>query len=164
MTQMTAQVFFVRGAAHDAVLVPVAALQFTGRGGARAGAAPDAAAANEQGARAGRNGAGRGGRGGRGGGARGGAAFDPEAGLRPRPATVTVVRDDGMHEVRDVTVGVTDRVNAAILSGLNEGEKVVAGMQVAGGDGGTQRQQRPNGFGAPGGVPGGLPGRIGGFR
>jgi len=91
-------------------------------------------------------------------------AFDAEAGLRPRPATVTVVKDDGMHEVRDVTVGVTDRVNAAILSGLNEGEKVVAGMQVAGADGGTQRQQRPNGFGAPGGVPGGLPGRIGGFR
>jgi macrolide-specific efflux system membrane fusion protein len=44
---------------------------------------------------------------------------------------VTIVRDDGTHEVRDVTVGVTDRVNAAILSGLNEGEKVVAGMQTA---------------------------------
>lgn len=157
MTQMTAQVFFVRGSAHDAVLIPVAALQFTGRGGARAGAAPDAAAAN-QGARGGRNGAGRGGRGG---GARGGAAFDPEAGLRPRPATVTVVKDDGMHEVRNVTVGVTDRVNAAILSGLNEGEKVIAGMQVADAGAGTQRQQqRPAGL-TP---PGGLPGRIGGFR
>jgi macrolide-specific efflux system membrane fusion protein len=32
MPQMTAQVFFVRAGAQDAVLVPVAALQFTGRG------------------------------------------------------------------------------------------------------------------------------------
>jgi macrolide-specific efflux system membrane fusion protein len=160
MTQMTAQVFFVRAAAHDAVLIPVAALQFTG-GGARAGAGQDGAA--NQGARAGRNGAGRGGRGGgRGGAGRGGAAADQEAGLRPRPATVTVVKDDGTHEVRNVTVGVTDRVNAAILSGLNEGEKVIAGMQTADAGAGTQRrQQQPNGFRPPGapGVPG-----LGGFR
>ena len=155
MTQMTAQVFFVRAAAQDAVLIPVAALQFTGGGGARAGAGQDGAA--NQGARAGRNGGGRGGRGGgRGGAGRGGAAFDQEAGLRPRPASVTVVKDDGTHEVRSVTVGVTDRVNAAILSGLNEGEKVIAGMQTAdAGAGAPRRQQQPR----PPGIPG-----LGGFR
>ena len=158
MPQMTAQVFFVRAAAQDAVLVPVAALQFTGRGtgaGPGAGATPEGAA--NQGARAGRNGAGRGGRGGRGGAGRGGAAFDPELGLRPRPATVTIVRDDGTQEVRDVTVSVTDRVNAAIVSGLNEGEKVVAGMQTAANDSGTPRRQQQA---RPPGVPGG----FGGFR
>jgi macrolide-specific efflux system membrane fusion protein len=73
-----------------------------------------------------------------------------------------VVKDDGTQEVRDVTVGVTDRVNAAILSGLNEGEKIIAGVQTA--DAGARRpqqqqQQRPGQFGAPG-----LPGRIGGIR
>ena len=157
MPQMTAQVFFVRAAAQDAVLVPVAALQFAGRG-ARAGAAPDGAA--NQGARAGRNGAGRGGRGGRGGAGRGGAGVDAEFGLRPRPATVTVVKDDGTQEVRNVMVGVTDRVNAAIISGLSEGEKVVAGMQTADAEGGTQRrQQQPGGFRPPG-----APGGFGGFR
>jgi len=149
LPQMTAQVFFVRAAAHDAVLVPVAALQFTGRGaGARANGVANPSA------RAGRNGAGgRGaGRGSRG----GGAGFDPGAGLRPRPATVTVIKDDGPREVRNVTVGTTDRVNAAILSGLNEGEKVIAGMQTADAGAGAPRRQQQGG---PPGAP-----RIGGFR
>jgi macrolide-specific efflux system membrane fusion protein len=167
MTQMTAQVFFVRAAAHDAVTIPVAALHFTaapGRGGARAGAAAGqgAGAATDQGARAGRNGAGangggrRGGGGGQFGGGRGGG--DPDAGLRPRAATVTLVKDDGMQETRDVMVGVTDRVNAQIISGLAEGEKVVAGTQTAGGNT-TRPQQRPAGLPVPGGQPLG-----GGFR
>jgi macrolide-specific efflux system membrane fusion protein len=120
MPQMTAQVFFVRAAAHDAVLVPVAALQLTGRGGAGGQSAAN------QGTRAGRNG----GRGGRGGAGRGSAAaFDQEAGSQPRPATVTVIKDDGTRDVHNVTVGVSDRVNAAVLSGLEEGEKVIAGVQ-----------------------------------
>src|SRR5262249_48651489 len=90
MPQMTAQVFFVRAAAQDAVLVPVAALQFTGRG-----AAAGADGVANPGARAARNGGGAGagrgaGRGGRGGAGRGGAALDPDAALRPRSATVTV--------------------------------------------------------------------------
>ena len=153
MPQMTAQVFFVRAAAHDAVLVPVAALQFAGRGGARAGGQ---GAANE-GARAGRNGGGRGGRGGAG---RAGAAVDRDAGLQPRAATVTIAKDDGTRETREVTVGVTDRVNAAVLSGLNEGEKVVAGLQTADAGGGNQRRpQQPGGFRPPG-----APGGLGGFR
>jgi macrolide-specific efflux system membrane fusion protein len=78
--------------------------------------------------------------------------------LRPRQATVTVIKDDGTREVRNVTVGVTDRVNAAILSGLNEGEKVIAGVQTADAGAGTQRQQQ-----RPGNFRPGIPG-LGGFR
>jgi macrolide-specific efflux system membrane fusion protein len=165
MTQMTAQVFFVRAAAHDAVTVPVAALHFSaapGRGGAQADAAPGrgaGAAAGGQGARAGRNGgtgagAGRRGGGGQFGGGRGG---DPNAGLRPRAATVTVIKDDSTQEIRAVTVGVTDRVNAEVISGLAEGEKVVAGLQTASANT-TRPQQRPGGVAVPGGAP------FGGFR
>jgi len=129
MTQMTAQVFFVRASAHDAVLLPVAALHFTG-GGAR-GAADQGARAGRNGAvrnGAGQNGAGRRG-GGRGGQVAGAAQFDQSGALRPQAATVTVVKDDGSSETRNVTVGVTDRVSAQIVSGLSEGEKVVAGIE-----------------------------------
>ncbi len=166
MTQMTAQVFFVRAAAHDAVTVPVAALRFTGGGtGARGGGGARGQGAAGQGAgnqaaRAGRNGgdAGRnGGVAGRGG--RGAADTDTNAGLAPRAATVTVVKDDGTQETRNVMVGVSDRVTAQILSGLNEGERVVAGVQTA-----NARPARP-----PGGAPrpaalGAPPQGLGGFR
>ena len=86
MTQMTAQVFFVRAAAQNAVIVPVAALHYTpgAQAGGRAAQAPQQGAADQAG-RAGRGGGGR--RGGRG---AGGGGFDPEAALRPRAATVTV--------------------------------------------------------------------------
>lgn len=47
---------------------------------------------------------------------------DPEAG---RPARVSVVRPGAEPEVREVRVGVTDRVHAEILSGLEEGETVL---------------------------------------
>ena len=49
------------------------------------------------------------------------------AAARTRPTTVTVVHEDGSQETRSVVVGVTDRVSAEIVSGLSEGEKVVAG-------------------------------------
>src|SRR5258707_11601193 len=66
MTQMTAQVFFVRAAAQNAVIVPVAALRYTpgAQAGGRAAQAPQQQGAADQGARAGRGGGGR--RGGRG--------------------------------------------------------------------------------------------------
>ena len=150
MSQMTAQVFFVRAFAQNAVIVPVAALHYgpPGPAAGRAGAAPQQGAANPAG-RAGRGGGG-GRRGGRGAGA--GAGGDAEAVLRPRAATVTVVKEDGSQETRDVMVGVTDRVNAQIISGLAEGEEVIAGQEV-----GTRTTPRP----AP--RPPGLPG-VGGFR
>ena len=150
MAQMTAQVFFVRASAHDAVTLPVAALHFTGgRGGVARGdgGTPGAAA---QGARAGRNGAGR--RGGRAGQDGEVAQFDQGGAPRARPATVTVVKDDGTQETRDVTVGVSDRVNAQVVSGLSEGEMVVVGTDVAPANG-ARTAQRPN-VPRPPGLPG----------
>ena len=43
-----------------------------------------------------------------------------------------MVKDDGSQEKREVTVGVADRVNAAILSGLSEGERVLSGTETEG--------------------------------
>ncbi len=40
--------------------------------------------------------------------------------------------ENGTQETRAVQVGVTDRVNAEIVSGLSEGEAVVVGMEAAG--------------------------------
>jgi membrane fusion protein, macrolide-specific efflux system len=112
MPQMSAQVFFVRASAHDVVTVPMAAVQFGRGGGAR--------------------GRGRG----QGQGRQSGEASTAAGENSGRPATVTVVREDGSTETRDVVAGVSDRVTAAILSGLNEGEQVVAGSAVGGGGGG----------------------------
>jgi membrane fusion protein, macrolide-specific efflux system len=80
----------------------------------------------------------------------------------PRQAKVRVVNGDGSIVEREVTVGVTSRVTAEVISGLAEGEQVVAGILQAAAapnpDGGNQ-----NGFVVPGsGFPrGGFPG--GGF-
>ena len=153
MTQMTAQVFFVRAAAQNAIIVPVAALHYTpgGQTGGRAAQAPQQQGAADQAGRAGRGGGGGGRRGGRGG---GGGGNDAEAGLRSRAATVIVVKDDGSQETRDVVVGVTDRVNAQIISGLEEGEQVIAGQEIV-----TKAAARP----APRPGQPGIPG-VGGFR
>ena len=77
--------------------------------------------------------------------------------MRPRAATVTVVKEDGSQETRDVTVGVTDRVNAQIISGLTEGEQVIAGQEIA-----TRTTPRPAPRPGQPGVPG-VPG-VGAFR
>jgi macrolide-specific efflux system membrane fusion protein len=74
----------------------------------------------------------------------------------PRNATVTVVKDDGTREDRNVTVGVTSRVAAEVLSGLTVGEQVVAGILQANAPAAPAQQ---------GGFPGGgFPGGGGGFR
>jgi macrolide-specific efflux system membrane fusion protein len=145
MTQMTAQVFFIRAAAHDAVTVPVAALRFTGGGAGPQAGRPQGAGNNAA------NQAGRAGRtGGAGRAARADAAGTDAAAAtgRPRAATLIVVKDDGMQESRNVTVGVTDRVVAQILSGLEEGEKVVAGTQTASARP-ARAAARAGGIGAP---------------
>ena len=46
---------------------------------------------------------------------------------RERAYVVRVVRPDGKLEERRVTVGVMNRINAQVLSGLSEGEQVVIG-------------------------------------
>jgi macrolide-specific efflux system membrane fusion protein len=105
MTQMTAQVFFVLAEAKDALLVPVAAL-----GPARAGGDGKRGGAKKSGT--------------------GGAPLDPRERFMNRPATVRVLRDDGAIEERVVQVGAMNRVSAQIVSGLEAGEKVVAGTRT----------------------------------
>lgn len=105
MTQMTAQVFFVAAEAKDAVLVPVSALHSPPTGGdGKRGAKKAGAAA-------------------------GAVPLDARERFMNKPAMVRVVRDDGSIEQRDVQVGVMSRVAAQIVSGLEPGEKVVAGAR-----------------------------------
>lgn len=115
MSQMSAQVFFVSASARDVVTVPMSVVQFTGQGGARGKPRPEDAE---------------------------GVVVNETQG---RPATVTVVKNDGSLETRNVIVGVSDRVTATILSGLEEGEQVAAGGARVGGGG---RPRGPNGGGA----------------
>ncbi len=105
MTQMTAQVFFIVAQARDALLVPMAALQ---PGPARS---PRTAAARPTG------------------GTRNGAAPAP-TGRTPAPATrtVRVAAADGSLQARTIELGVADRIQAQVLSGLEEGERVVSGL------------------------------------
>jgi macrolide-specific efflux system membrane fusion protein len=64
---------------------------------------------------------------------------------RPRPAIVKVMDEDGDIEERKVLVGVTNRVQAQIVEGLKEGEKVVSGSTKP-----NQVKVAPGGFGGPG--------------
>jgi macrolide-specific efflux system membrane fusion protein len=78
-------------------------------------------------------GSGGGGSGGFGrGGSAGSAAAPSLAGSvalnEPRHATVQLVQDDGSIVTREVVIGATDRVNAEVISGLEEGDRVVAGV------------------------------------
>jgi macrolide-specific efflux system membrane fusion protein len=129
--QMSAQSYFVLARADDAVTVPMAALQPAGARRAPrvqpssmdavaaqpAGTAaqPPAVSRQPSASRGQRKGASR------------------EAGVpRARPYLVRVVGKDGQVEERRVTVGVTNRVQAQVLSGLEPGESVVVGTSDAG--------------------------------
>ena len=150
MTQMTAQVFFVIAQAKDAVLVPVSALRPAGgaarkRAGNPEGISADSkggtssssgAAANAQGAQrergaSGSNGAaevkGAGQKGGAGR-SRASEGTDPRTRFANGRASVRVLKADGTLEYRDVQVGVMSRVSAEVVSGLEPGEQVVAGI------------------------------------
>ncbi len=111
MTQMTAQVFFVVAEARDALLVPMAALS-QGRRPQRS----SASAAAEGSVQA----------------ARGGT---------PMAGTVRVAKDGGALEDRRVELGISNRIQAQVLSGLAEGERVVSGRVP--GSGGERPQRSP---------------------
>src|SRR5690625_5410865 len=67
-----------------------------------------------------------------------GARQDTDEGTRP--AKVQVMGPGGQREERTVQVGVTDRVHAEIVSGLEEGEQVVIGLRATGqSSGGSMR-------------------------
>jgi macrolide-specific efflux system membrane fusion protein len=129
MPQMTAQVFFVVAEARDVLTVPVAALTFqratrtqvaVDNGDGEAVATKRAEPTDAQRANRPR---------------RGRSDATPGAPATPRRAIVKVATsNDERNPIvveREVTVGVASRVNAEILSGLKEGERVVAGIKVA---------------------------------
>ncbi|MDT3671968.1 MAG: efflux RND transporter periplasmic adaptor subunit [Aromatoleum sp.] len=121
MTQMTAQVFFVVAAARDALLVPMAAFASQSPRAARMSAPGNRSAAEPARKRR-----------------------DANAGeAAPRQRTVRVATAAGTLEERRVEVGVTNRVEAQVLAGLEEGERVVSGVALeAGGPAGARRPPR----------------------
>jgi macrolide-specific efflux system membrane fusion protein len=79
---------------------------------------------------------------------------------QPRNATVQLVQADGTQVTREVVVGASDRVNAEVISGLVEGDRVVAGIvqervEQEESNNNNNNQWRGGGGGFPGG---------GGFR
>jgi macrolide-specific efflux system membrane fusion protein len=78
----------------------------------------------------------------------------------PRQAKVKVMAEDGTIEEREVTIGISNRVHAEVLSGLKEGDRVIAGVRE------PERRATPpqqgagvgqQNLGGPGGMPGGAP-------
>ncbi len=171
MTQMTAQVFFVVSDAKGVLMVPMSALTIQrnaaqGNRNAQGGqAAPGAAGARAPATTA------------------PATAGEPARTTRtlpevstgmarnegtarstrgPRQAKVKVMAEDGSIEERDITIGISNRVHAEVLSGLKEGDRVIAGVRepetprrAAAQPGAGVGQQ---GFGGPGGLPAGAAG------
>src|SRR5690606_12258743 len=123
-TQMTAQVFFVNAKAEDALRVPLSALKPVTAGGREGGR--QRAQAGVQGGRVQAQGA------------RGPQTARPGAGREGTRYRVQVQTEDGAIEERTVTIGVVNRVAAQVLSGLEEGDRVVVGVHTPAGNG-----QRP---------------------
>lgn len=146
MTQMTAQTFFVVASAENVVRVPVAAFQrppMRGPGGPGGPAGPQAAGQPQANAQGGPPPAGGNGERRRRDGA--GPAGAPPAdagGPRERPRMVQVLKADGTIEDRRIMIGVSDRVNAEVVSGLNEGDQVVVGRKPSSGQLKAQQQQQ----------------------
>lgn len=158
MSSMTAQVFFVTSSARNVVKVPVGALRYADDSGRPAGAAASFARGEQRSGREGgeppseeeraerrarfqaRNEA------------AGGASARPDS-VDGRPgrnrgavATVQVLLDDGSFEEREVRVGVTSRIAAEVLSGLEAGDRVVAGIVQSSGEP-QERQDQNRRFG-----------------
>ena len=150
-SNMTAQIFFVTSSARNVLKVPVGALTYADSAGRPAGAAQSFAMGGDFGDFGGGMGGGDA-AGGMGGdfadrmanmdpatrerlqqrmaerAAQGGGADRQADTARPALATVQVAISDEEFEVREIRVGVTSRIAAEVLSGLEEGEQVVAGV------------------------------------
>lgn len=146
LPEMTAQVFFITASARDVLTVPVAALTYTDtpavgmRPGATSGTAQQIApvlrspVAVDAASRPDRSPQTRPGT---------GLAMNPFATMPARrPAIVKVIAADGTQQEREVMVGVTSRVAAEVISGLQEGEQVVAGIIQANGEESANNNQR----------------------
>ena len=123
LPQMSAQVFFVSARARNALVVPMSALKPAGdKGGNK-----KRKAAGEQ-AKAGEA-----------------APVPVAADSAPVPARykVQVLTPGGGIEERDITVGITNRVSAQVLSGIEEGERVVVGAARQSKTGKEQSRTRP---------------------
>jgi len=117
LPQMTAQVFFVAAAARDALLVPITAVDFNGRRG------QDSRRPAEDNGGSGR-------------------PSPPES--AGRRGTVQIINSQGQAEIRDVRVGVSNRVQVQILEGLSEGDQVVTSARSNARTGGSdQRMTQP---------------------
>jgi len=152
--QMSAQTYFVIAKAENALAVPVAALKpIDGAGRARRGkgkgdepkaektaASTTTVVSEAQAAERPR-------------GERRARAEDGRP--RERAYLVQVVDSEGKLEERRITVGVMNRINAQVLSGLSEGEMVVIGSQDA------EQKAAPRANNAKGGGAGGaMRGRL----
>ena len=153
--QMSAQTYFVIARADNALAVPVAALKpvsgGAGKGGRRkaeggsanaekAAASTTTVVSEAQAAERPR-------------GERRARAEDGRP--RERAYLVQVVNSEGKLEERRITVGVMNRINAQVLSGLSEGEMVVIGSQDA------EQKAAPRADNAKGGGAGGaMRGRL----
>jgi macrolide-specific efflux system membrane fusion protein len=160
LSGMTTQVYFVTSSARSVLTVPLGAVKFADAARAPAASGP-AGAAGAAGRRA-----------------PGGQSDAPSASgdarrrapaaagtssAAPRAGSVRLVAADGSITDREVMIGVTSRVTAEVISGLAEGEQVVAGIVQAAAAGAGQQNNGgnrgfPGGGFQPGGFPGGFPG------
>lgn len=163
LSEMTAQVYFVTSSAENVLTVPLGALSFEGQeqasarfaalagnggpGGPPNGPPSAPGAINGGGSFPGGGGFQGGGPRGQGGAvqSRNGGGRGQGQGVTPRPALVTLVHPDGTQEERQVMVGLTSRVAAEIISGLKEGDQVVAGVVQPGAAEQPQQQQQNRG-------------------
>jgi macrolide-specific efflux system membrane fusion protein len=166
LSGMTTQVYFVRSSAQHVLTVPIGALTFADTpsdegfaarptvasggppGGSTAGPPGGQRPPREGGFRPGNFPSGALPAGGFPAGAENGdsarnmAAMRARMDAQPRAAKVRVVAADGSIAEREIMVGVTSRVSAEVLSGLTEGEQVVAGIVQAGQANANPNQQR----------------------
>ncbi|MBI1182050.1 MAG: efflux RND transporter periplasmic adaptor subunit [Alphaproteobacteria bacterium] len=134
MTDMTAQVFFIQGQARNVLIVPVSALE-KAKGTGRRPSGESASAASGGGAAGHRRPRGNGANAGRQGGA-----------THATPYRVEVMGANGPEE-RRIMVGLMNRTQAEVLSGLKEGEQVILPVAMPSDDGGERNGRGGRHFG-----------------
>lgn len=161
LPDMTAQIYFVTSAARNVLTVPIGALTFLAGGPASAGSGFNEIMANAGGRRGGLNGRlpegiqdgtnfptgsmpARNRQGGT-------SSGDNLPGRRTGSsiASVQVQLNDGSLETREIIVGLSSRVSAEVISGLQAGESVVSGV-IQGNVNGIDRDQLRSALGIPG--------------